>query len=183
MDLLVALNSAAAQFELAGDGELSRENVCKQVLTYINERFKSWYRDQDMASEVFMAVAALQLSNPLDIDARVQAVNTFSQLPEATALAAANKRVANILAKQLGSADPGAVRKDLLQEAAEQTLADAMENLNVTIAPLLDQRDYNTVLQKLAHLREPVDTFFDQVMVMADNPDIKNNRLALLFNL
>jgi glycyl-tRNA synthetase beta chain len=183
MDLRVALNSAAAQFELVEDSELSRQAICEQVLTYVNDRFKSWYRDQDMAAEVFMAVAALQLSNPLDIDTRVQAVNTFSQLPEASALAAANKRVANILAKQLGSEDPGKVRKDLLQEAAEQTLADAMENLNDTIAPLLDQRDYNTVLQNLAYLREPVDTFFDQVMVMADDPDIKNNRLALLFNL
>ena len=136
-----------------------------------------------MASEVFMAVAALQLSNPLDIDARVQAVNTFSKLPEANSLAAANKRVANILTKQLGSNESVAVQKKLLQEPAEKALADAVENLTETVAPLLEQRDYNTVLQKLAHLREPVDTFFDQVMVMADDPDIKNNRLALLFSL
>jgi len=183
MDLREALTSAAAQFELAEDSVLSREEVCEQVLTYVNERFKSWYRDQDMASEVFMAVAALQLSNPLDIDARVQAVNRFSQLPEASALAAANKRVANILNKQLGSKESGAVQKELLQETAEQALADAVENLTEAVAPLLDQRDYNAVLQKLAHLREPVDTFFDQVMVMADDPDIQNNRLALLFSL
>ena len=136
-----------------------------------------------MESEVYMAVAALDLSNPLDVDARVQAVNAFSQLPEASALAAANKRVANILTKQKHSDDLVVVQKSLLQESAEVALADAVESLTTTIEPLLEQRDYNAVLQKLAHLREPVDTFFDQVMVMADDPDIRNNRLALLFGL
>lgn len=183
MDLRIALAGAANQFKLAKDSAASPDKVCEQVLTYINDRFKSWYRDQDMESEVYMAVAALDLSNPLDVDARVQAVNAFSQLPEASALAAANKRVANILTKQKHSDDLVVVQKSLLQESAEVALADAVESLTTTIEPLLEQRDYNAVLQKLAHLREPVDTFFDQVMVMADDPDIRNNRLALLFGL
>lgn len=183
MDLKVALASAANQFELAKDSTAAPDEICEQVLTYINDRFKSWYRDQGIAPEVYMAVAALHLSNPLDIDARVQAVNAFSQLPEASALAAANKRVANILTKQKYSDDAMAVQKQLLQESAEIALADSVENLTATIEPLLKQRDYNAVLQKLAHLRAPVDTFFDQVMVMADDPDIRNNRLALLFGL
>jgi glycyl-tRNA synthetase beta chain len=113
----------------------------------------------------------------------VQAVNQFSQLPEAVALAAANKRVANILAKQLGDTAPGAVQSALLQEPAEQALASAIELLSEEIEPLVQQRDYSGILQKLAQLREPVDEFFDQVMVMADDQSIRNNRLALLFSL
>jgi glycyl-tRNA synthetase beta chain len=183
LDLTQAINAAAAQFELKKEGELSSENISKQVLTYIIDRFKSWYKDEGMAAEIFMAVAALELSNPLDINARVQAVNQFSQLPEAVALAAANKRVANILAKQLGDTAPGAVQSALLQEPAEQALASAIELLSEEIEPLVQQRDYSGILQKLAQLREPVDGFFDQVMVMADDQAIRNNRLALLFSL
>jgi glycyl-tRNA synthetase beta chain len=183
LDLTQAINAAAGQFDLSNEGELSSDNICLQVLTYIIERFKSWYRDEGMVAEVFMAVTALDLSNPLDINARVQAVNQFSQLPEAVALAAANKRVANILAKQLGDTLPAAVQSALLQEPAEQTLASAIELLSQEIEPLVQQRDYSGILQKLAQLREPVDGFFDQVMVMADDQAIRNNRLALLFSL
>ena len=183
LDLTQAINAAAAQFELSKEGDLSSENICKQVLTYIIERFKSWYRDEGMAAEVFMAVTALELSNPLDINARVQAVNQFSQLPEAVALAAANKRVANILAKQLGGTIPDTVQSTLLQEPAEQALASAIESLSQEVEPLVQQRDYSGILQKLAQLREPVDGFFDQVMVMADDQAIRDNRLALLFSL
>ena len=130
-----------------------------------------------------MAVTALELSNPLDINARVQAVNQFSQLPEAVALAAANKRVGNILAKQLGDTVPAAVQPALLQEPAEQALASAIRSLSQEVEPLVQQRDYSGILQKLAQLRKPVDGFFDKVMVMADDQAIRDNRLALLFSL
>jgi len=183
LDLTQAINAAAAQFELSKEGDLSSDNICKQVLTYIVDRFKSWYRDEGMAAEVFMAVTALELSNPLDINARVQAVNQFSQLPEAVALAAANKRVANILAKQLGDTVPAAVQPALLQEPAEQALASAIRSLSQEVEPLVQQRDYSGILQKLAQLRKPVDGFFDKVMVMADDQAIRDNRLALLFSL
>ena len=183
LDLTQAINAAAAQFELSKEGDLSSDNICKQVLTYIVDRFKSWYRDEGMAAEVFMAVTALELSNPLDINARVQAVNQFSQLPEAVALAAANKRVANILAKQLGDTVPAAVQPALLQEPAEQALASAIRSLSQEVEPLVQQRDYSGILQKLAQLRKPVDRFFDKVMVMADDQAIRDNRLALLFSL
>ena len=99
------------------------------------------------------------------------------------ALAAANKRVANILAKQLGDTIPDTVQSTLLQEPAEQALASAIESLSQEVEPLVQQRDYSGILRKLAQLREPVDGFFDQVMVMADDQAIRDNRLALLFSL
>ena len=128
-------------------------------------------------------MAALSLSNPLDIDARVAAVHKFSLLPEATALAAANKRVSNILAKQLPEGNAAALDPTLLQDTAEIQLADQLLALEELITPLLRQRDYNAVLEKLAGLRETVDQFFEDVMVMADDMALRQNRLALLAKL
>ncbi len=177
MDLSEAIAAAAKPFSNNGDA------LCKQVLTYIIDRFKSWYRDEEMSPEIFASVAALGLSNPLDINARVQAVHQFTLLPEAAALAAANKRVSNILAKQLGDKAPEPVNVDLLQDAAEKTLATKIDALAKVVYPLLEQRNYNAVLQDLAMLREPVDQFFDDVMVMAEDEAVRNNRLALLHSL
>jgi glycyl-tRNA synthetase beta chain len=177
MDLNIAIAAAAKPFSNGGD------ELCKQVFTYIIDRFKSWYRDENIDPEVFSSVAALGLSNPLDINARVQAVHQFTLLPEAAALAAANKRVSNILAKQLGDKAPKRVSADLLQDAAEITLATEIDALAKLVAPLLEQRDYNAVLQKLAMLRGPVDQFFDDVMVMAEDQAVRENRLALLHSL
>ena len=176
LDLKSAIAAAAAQLTL----DLDKEALCLQVLTYIIERFKAQYRDENIAPEVFVSVAALGLSTPLDIDARVRAVDHFSRLPEAIALAAANKRVFNILAKQSANSIPNVIDPALLMEAAEQHLAAELARLEQLTAPLLAQRDYTSVLQTLALLREPVDLFFDQVMVMADDPALQANRLALL---
>ncbi len=176
LDLKSAIAAAAAQLTL----DLDKEALCLQVLTYVIERFKAQYRDENIAPEVFVSVAALGLSTPLDIDARVRAVDHFSRLPEAIALAAANKRVFNILAKQSANSIPNVIDPALLMEAAEQHLAAELARLEQLTAPLLAQRDYTNVLQTLALLREPVDLFFDQVMVMADDPALQANRLALL---
>ena len=110
-------------------------------------------------------------------------MHQFSLLPDAVALAAANKRVSNILAKQLGEKAPAALNNSLLEEAAEQRLAAEIDSLTKVVTPLYKQRDYNAVLTKLALLREPVDAFFDEVMVMADDESVRNNRLALLHSL
>lgn len=177
IDLGLAISVAARPFE----GESSA--LEEQVLTYVIDRFKSWYREEGMDAEVFASVAALNLSNPLDINARVLAVHQFTLLPEAEALAAANKRVSNILTKQLADRIPPAVNLALLQNAAEKTLAADIESLASLVAPMIAQREYNQVLQKLALLREPVDKFFDDVMVMADDSAVRNNRLALLYSL
>jgi glycyl-tRNA synthetase beta chain len=183
LDLTQAISSAASQFADLSGAKLSGDELCEQVLTYILERFRSWYREEGIGSAVFAAVSALGLSNPLDINARVQAVQHFSQLPEAVALAAANKRVSNILAKQLGDSIPAAIDTNLLQEDAEQHLAAEIERLASTVAPLFGRRDYSGVLTQLAKLREPVDRFFDEVMVMAEDAQVRNNRLALLHSL
>ena len=179
LDLKLAITAAAQQLNIIGDAD----KLCMQVLTYVLDRFKSWYKDEGINSEVFASVATLELSNPLDIDARVKAVDQFTRLPEAVALAAANKRVFNILAKQAVDTIPSNIDSNLLADAAEQQLAKNISSLNCTIAPLLEQRDYAAVLKELASLRDPVDQFFDDVMVMVDDPAIRDNRLALLNSL
>ena len=179
IDLKLAITAAAQQLKLRKPSD----EICLQVLTYVLERFKAWYKDENIAIEVFLSVAALELTNPLDIDYRVKAVDQFSRLPEAVALAAANKRVFNILAKQAAETIPSAVDKSLLVDEAEQQLAANITQLNIEITPLLKQRDYAGVLKKLALLRASVDQFFDDVMVMVDDPAIRANRLALLHSL
>ena len=123
------------------------------------------------------------LSNPLDIDARVKAVDEFSRAPEAVALASANKRVLNILVKQGESSVADKVDHSLFEDPAETLLAADINRLSLLIAPLVEQRDYMGVLAALATLREPVDNFFDAVLVMADNLEVRANRLALLQSL
>ena len=177
VDLALAISLAAKPFAVESN------DIEMQVLTYVIDRFKAWYRDEGMDAEVFASVAALNLSNPLDINARVLAVHQFTLLPEAVALASANKRVSNILAKQLADAIPPAVNLDLLDNVAEKNLAADIESLALIVAPLLVGRQYTQVLQKLAQLREPVDHFFDDVMVMADDRAVRDNRLALLYSL
>ena len=146
------------------------------------DRFRAWYEDENIATEVFLAVAAKQLSNPLDIHQRVHAVQAFSQLPQAASLAAANKRVSNILSKQQHSGE-ASVNRSLLQESAEQSLADAVDSLTAEVEPLLKQRNYTEALTRLAKLQEPVDQFFDDVMVMCDDDALRQNRLSLLLKL
>ena len=178
LDLKLAIAAAAQQLD-----EKPSDEVCSQVLTYALDRFKSWYKDEGMDAEVFASVAALELSNPLDINARVRAVDQFAGLPEAVALAAANKRVFNILAKQAVGSVPSAVDSSLLVEAAEKQLAENITQQSAAIAPLLQQRDYAGALKQLAQLRDSVDQFFDDVMVMVDDSAIRDNRLALLHSL
>ena len=180
LDLQEALSLAIAQHStLASDSEASTKLVT-QVLTYMVERFKSWYEDENIPTEVFLAVAEKQLSNPLDIHQRVLAVHAFNQLSEAAALAAANKRVSNILSKQESNHIAADVDNTLLADDAEKALALALAELSSVVKPLQQDRDYTDMLKQLAKLRQPVDTFFDDVMVMVDDEALRNNRLALL---
>lgn len=156
--------------------------LCKQVLTYILERFRSWHEDDGIATEVFMSVQAKGLDNPLDFHLRTLAVHHFSQLPEAAALAAANKRVANILAKVEGDL-PSAVDDALFEKEEERTLYQALLAAAKTTAPLLAERQYTQALQALTHLKGPVDCFFDTVMVMVEDRLLRENRLRLLSDL
>jgi glycyl-tRNA synthetase beta chain len=143
------------------------------------DRFRAFYEDANIPAEVFQAVTAKQLSQPLDINQRVLAVNEFSKLPQAQALAAANKRVSNILSKQSASAN-AQVNTELLQEDAEKALAKAVSAKAELVTPLFDKREYTKALAALADLQQPVDAFFDSVMVMCDDPALQQNRLALL---
>jgi len=174
LDLRELLTLAFEQHTDLPEGEA----VVEHVLAYMLDRFRAWYEEQTIPAAVFQAVSTKQLSQPLDIDQRVQAVNHFRQLPEADALAAANKRVANILAKA-GSC-PTLVDESLLQEKAEKALFAAVSERQAIVAPLFAERQYTEALSALAALREVVDQFFVDVMVMADDEALKNNRLSLL---
>ena len=156
-----------------------KQDVVENVLSYMLERFKSWYEDESIPAEVFQAVAAKQLTQPLDINNRIYAVAAFCKLSEAEALAAANKRVSNILAKQAND-NFGEVDSALLQDDAEKALAEKLVALTEIVTPLVASNQYTEALTELAQLRAPVDTFFDDVMVMTDDEAVRNNRLALL---
>ena len=143
------------------------------------ERLRTWYLDAGYAVHVFAAVLARQPVRPLDFNQRMRAVRAFRDLPEADSLSAANKRIRNILRKA-ETAIPAHYDKTLLQEPAELALAAALEELDTQTSPLFKQRDYTTALCKLAALHTPVDAFFDNIMVMADNAALRDNRLALL---
>ncbi|GGC66875.1 glycine--tRNA ligase subunit beta [Marinobacter halophilus] len=159
---------------------LSEQSTASTVVDYMLERFRAHYDEQGIGAEVYLSVHARRPTRPLDFDRRVKAVEAFRQLPEAQALAGANKRVSNILTKQGGDSIGETVDNALLQDAAEKTLAAKVEEQAQKVLPLFEQGDYATALTSLASLREPVDLFFDEVMVMADDDAVRNNRLALL---
>jgi glycyl-tRNA synthetase beta chain len=180
LNLCDVLAYCNAQLNIGKNAKVSGKELEKQVLTYVLERFKTWYKDKGLPAEIFLSVAALALDNPLDIDARVSAVHKFTLLPEAASLAAANKRVSNILSKQLSDQTIPALTADLLKEEAEKQLATNLDKLEKLIAPMLANRDYYAVLESLADLKQPVDQFFEDVMVMTDDIELRHNRLALL---
>ncbi len=155
------------------------DELVEQILGYMLDRFRAWYEDANIPVEVFQSVNAKQLSQPLDIDQRVHAVHEFSKLPQAQALAAANKRVANILSKQTGTLSTQ-INTALLQEEAEKNLAQAVNAKATLVAPLFAAREYTKALASLADLQQPVDVFFDNVMVMCEDQALQQNRLALL---
>jgi glycyl-tRNA synthetase beta chain len=179
LDLRECLLHAQSQYPQLN----AKTDLADSILTYMLERFRAWYEEENIAAEVFMAVSAKNLTRPLDINQRVQAVHRFSLLPEASALASANKRVSNILAKQASGAALLAVQTALLSEAAEQELARQVAAQQKIVQPLFAARKYREGLEQLASLRGAVDGFFDGVMVMCDDEAVRNNRLALLSQL
>jgi glycyl-tRNA synthetase beta chain len=150
-----------------------------ELRDFIVDRLRSYYADQGVPSQHFEAVATVRPASLLDFDRRLKAIGEFATLPEAEALAAANKRIRNILKKVEGSI-PTVVDPSRLEAGAERDLADAVEQAMTDTDDALAQRDYVAVLGRLARLRPQVDAFFDQVMVNVDDAAIRNNRLALL---
>ena len=168
----------AKAHSLFGD-KLTNATVDSDVIEFMLGRFRAWYQDAGFSIDVIQAVLAMHPTQPSDFDKRVKAVSHFRELDAAESLAAANKRVGNILAKFDGEL-PTTVDNSLLVEAAEKELAAKVETVVATLAPVFAAGDYQQALTELASLREPVDAFFDNVMVMADDEQLKVNRLALL---
>lgn len=174
LDLDDLVKKSAALF---GD-KLTNQNVVADVVDFMLGRFRAWYQDEGIAVDVIQAVLARRPTRPADFDARVRAVSHFRTLDSAEALAAANKRVSNILAK--ADAAIGEINLTACVEPAEKALAEAVLALRTEVQPLIAQGDYTSVLDKLANLRAPVDSFFDNVMVNAEDPVLRQNRLAIL---
>ena len=174
LDLEDLVKKSAALF---GD-KLTNQNVVADVVDFMLGRFRAWYQDEGIAVDVIQAVLARRPTRPADFDARVRAVSHFRTLDSAEALAAANKRVSNILAK--ADAAIGEINLAACLEPAEKALAEAVLALRTEVQPLIAQGDYTAVLDKLANLRAPVDSFFDNVMVNAEDPALRQNRLAIL---
>ena len=174
LDLEDLVKKSAALF---GD-KLTNQNVVADVVDFMLGRFRAWYQDEGIAVDVIQAVLARRPTRPADFDARVHAVSHFRTLDSAEALAAANKRVSNILAK--ADAAIGEINLTACVEPAEKALAEAVLALRTEVQPLIAKGDYTAVLDKLANLRAPVDNFFDNVMVNAEDPALRQNRLAIL---
>ena len=174
LDLEDLVKKSAALF---GD-KLTNQNVVADVVDFMLGRFRAWYQDEGIAVDVIQAVLARRPTRPADFDARVRAVSHFRTLDSAEALAAANKRVSNILAK--ADTAIGEINLTACVEPAEKALAEAVLALRTEVQPLIAKGDYTAVLDKLANLRAPVDNFFDNVMVNAEDPALRQNRLAIL---
>jgi len=178
IDLKELISLAASNYPK----ELDANKCIDNVYQFLLERLRRYYLDEDVSPDSFEAVLAINTSKPLDFHHRLTAVTEFRKLPEAESLAAANKRISNIL-KKSDVTDIKKINDKLLAEDSELTLAKSLNDYQIRLAPMMKNRDYKSALTELAGLRETVDSFFDNVMVNCDDEAIKINRLALLSNL
>lgn len=171
-------------FALSGFPNLQIDpKTSESLFEFFLDRFRAWYGDKGIAIEVFQSVRALAPTSPLDFDKRVSAVHKFSSLEQAKSLASANKRVGNLIAKSGEEFVASDVDISLFENPAEEVLYGALQSKEEELEPLVEQRDYESCLVVLSNLREPVDTFFDDVLVMSEDQSVKNNRLQLLYKL
>ena len=180
LDLLQLLQRAVEAYQNVLP-KIDASVVVSQCYDFIMERARAYYMESGVRPDVFDAVIVLKPGQPYDFDERVRAVTEFRKLPEAESLSAANKRIANIL-KNLTKVNKK-INDSLLKESAEKNLYKTLQTLQKTVKPLFEKREYQKALFELASLRETVDQFFDDVMVMVDDEALKNNRLAILENL
>lgn len=167
----------------AYQNKLPNPETKSQALDFILERLRRFFGDQDISADIFNAVIARRPTSPLDFANRVKAIQNFKTLPDAEALAAANKRVSRILQKEETAANNKVVNTNLLKETAEKQLADLLNTKQAVVMPLFKAHDYQKALTELAELRPAIDAFFDNVLVMDEDEAIKNNRLNLLAQL
>ncbi|OYY56622.1 MAG: glycine--tRNA ligase subunit beta [Halothiobacillus sp. 28-55-5] len=180
---LHALLQFAYEAEFPGNRDRQKPSpAVDKVFDFMLDRMRAYAQDRGIRHDVFDAVLATRPTRPLDFEQRLQAVNDFLALPQAEALAAANKRISNIL-KKLDTTLPSTITPALLIEPAEKTLAERVQHLEAELTPLFASGNTAAALGKLAHLRDAVDAFFDSVMVMADDEALRNNRIALLHRL
>ena len=170
-----------ARAEATFEGIAAYKASSAEVRDFIDDRLRGYLKDKGYSTQQVEAVVSLRLDTLDDVVQRLDAVQAFSALPEAEALAAANKRITNILRKN--ETEVGAIQPALLQEAAEQTLYAAVEKVRPTVEAALARNDFKSALLELAQLRESVDSFFNDVMVMAEDPALRANRIALLSSL
>lgn len=181
-ELALDITVLAQQAVNAYGTKLANTNTVNDVFEFLLGRYRAIYEEQNIGVDVIQSVQTLKPTQPLDFDRRIKAVANFRNLAEAEALAAANKRVANILSKD-GVVATGAVDNSLLAEPAEKVLATAVAKLQAELTPLFAAGDYTPALTALAALREPVDNFFTEVMVNVDDDKVRQNRLNLLAGL
>ena len=177
LDLLQTLDYA---FSAYGDGALETSPV-NDVYAFMQERMRGYYLDRGVTADVCEAVFALNVTQPLEVDRRIKAVSGFRTLDAAIALAAANKRIANILKQNIGSG--GDIDPQLLVEPAEKNLVAEMDALTENADAMFNSKRYEQYMALLSDLRGPVDAFFDAVMVMSEDEALRGNRIALLAKL
>ena len=183
LDLKDCIDKAFAGLASLDDSLVDKSDTVKQqALEFLLDRLQAWSSDRGISPGVFQSVMALQPTRPVDFDRRVQAVAHFQGLEQSAALAAANKRVGNLLAKQSLDGEPE-VAAALLSEAAESALYEKLLEVEAEVEPLFAAGNYKQGLAALAALRQTVDTFFDDVLVMSDDSAVRDNRLALLARL
>lgn len=177
LDLHALLTVAAKNYT-----DQNHEALVEEIFEFCLDRLRTWYLEKGIHASAFAAVLIKRPTSPLDFDYRINAIHYFQQLPEAQALAAANKRVSNIF-KQSPLPPHSHFNYALLQLEAEKQLAGIIEEQSQKVAELCQAFRYQEALTLLATLREPIDHFFDKVMVMVDDPALRDNRLLLLNNL
>ncbi len=175
LDLASCIEIALENFS----GKDFEADTAAKVFEFMLDRFRAWYLDEGISAEEFQSVFELRPTSPLDFHQRIQAVHHFNSLPEAAALAAANKRVSNILSKEEVGGDT-AIDETLLTDMAESDLFKLLGAVEKEVGPLFSAGKYTEGLQALSVMKDPVDRFFDQVLVMADEETVRRNRLALL---
>jgi len=178
LDLVKAVDFAIAQF----GSQVKASGLSEQVLAFVFERLRARYEDEGVEVATYLSVRAVAPASALDFDQRVQAVQAFRKLPEAEALAAANKRVSNLLGK-FEAKLPETVEPRWFDNATEFSLYSALQQAEQAVQPLAEARQYREALERLAHLRAPVDAFFEAVLVNAEDASVRANRYALLARL
>ncbi|MEB0039127.1 MULTISPECIES: glycine--tRNA ligase subunit beta [unclassified Pseudomonas] len=178
LDLVQTVAFAVGQFGT----KIKPAGLADQVLEFIFDRLRARYEDEGVEVAVYLSVRALKPASALDFDQRVQAVQAFRTLPEAAALAAVNKRVSNLLSKAQGGIS-SAVEPKYFDNANEFSLYSAIQQADQAVQPMAASRQYTEALGRLAALREPVDAFFEAVMVNAEDASVRANRYALLARL